>query len=113
VINQFRDLPEISQYEVSLNKSLLLLGTCKLRLEDAYVQLLDRLSIPEIKSLLDLHGWDNLQLQGKLAEHLGANYTEFITVVSNLEQNIAYLNGKLDPAGDFNYLVSRRRTCFV
>ena len=102
---QVRDSISANLDVSAFNKTISRLLSSKMQLWDAYTQLLDRLFILQTKSLMDHNrGWDDLQLQAKLQEHLKDDWVWFREVTVHLEQNLDYFRSKLSVTE--NFLVS-------
>ncbi|KAK4208982.1 hypothetical protein QBC37DRAFT_451409 [Rhypophila decipiens] len=96
------ELPGFQEYNLVFNKTILRLGSCKLRIEEAYTQLLERLDAPRIESLMKRNmGWDDLQLQTKLRIYMKDDWPRFQKTVSELERNLSYFKGKMSINGNF------------
>jgi len=108
---QLRDLPQAERHVFNFNKTLLLLGSCKLRIEETYTQILERACIPKAESLMKRDAsWEDLQVQAKLRAYLKDDLVGFKKTINALEQNLGYFKRKLSIKD--NFLVrDHRRGC--
>lgn len=96
------DFPVNAQRHILVfNKTLLRLGSCKLQIEAAFTSLLERMSAPQIETLMkrDLC-WDDLQLQTKLRLYLQDDWFKFRKIVCDLEKRLSYFKEKMAIKGN-------------
>jgi hypothetical protein len=99
---QFQRSAVAQQHILVFNKTLLSLGSCKLKTEEAYTNILDRACVPQIESLIKRDtAWDDLQLQAKLRVCLKEDWKPFRETLQALQQNLSYFKRKLGISEDF------------
>jgi len=95
-VTQIAESPVHEEHLLSFNKTILNLGSCKLKTEQIYIHLMERACIPKVESLMKRDaGWEDLQLHSRLRIYLKDDWESFKEAIDCLGGHLGYFKRKL------------------